>query len=293
MPAGGISVWLVALIGALSTGLGRIVAIIPDLLGAIVILLIGWGIGKLIQVAVTKGLDALHFNQLMDREGVNQSLQRAGVKRSMDEVLGVIAYWFVFLLAVQAAISVLGIVSLTNLMNAVILYLPRIFAAIIVVIAGAWAASFLSRVTLASANTAGISYANTLGSVVQGTVLFFTFAIALDVLGLSFPFLTTAFAIILGAFALAGALAYGLGGREYASDTLAGRELRMVFQQGDRLVTNQIDGTVESIGPTMTTVRTEAGVVAMQNSELMHQHAMHPERRTGEGGGGTPRNRAA
>ncbi|MHB9023125.1 MAG: mechanosensitive ion channel family protein [Armatimonadota bacterium] len=292
MPAGGVSVWLAALVGALSAGLGRIVAFLPALLGAIVILLIGWGISKLIQAAVTRGLEALHFNKLMDREGVNQSLQRAGVKRNSAQILGIIAYWFVFLLAIQAAISVLGIESLTTLMGAVILYLPRIFAAIVVIIAGAWAASFLARVTSASATTAGISYAGMLGSVVQGAVLFFTFAIALDVLGLSFPFLTTAFAIILGAFALAGAIAYGLGGREYATDTLAGRELRSVFQKGDRLVSTEIDGTVENIGPTMTTIRTEAGVVALQNSELMHQHVMHPERHKGEGGGST-RHRAA
>ncbi len=285
MPISGPSVWIGALIGALAAGFGRIIAALPALLGAIVILLIGWGIGKLIQALVTRGLRALHFNELMQREGINDALQRAEINTTASAILGIIAYWFVFLIAVYAAVGVLGIPALTTLMSTVILYLPKIFAAIIVVVVGAWAASFLGRVTRGSAETAHIAYSAMLGSVVQGAVLFFTFAIALDVLGLAFPFLTTAFAIIIGGLALTAAIAFGIGGREYAADMLAGRELRAHFMPGDRLMADQLDGTIASIGPTVTVVRTARGEVNMQNSELMHHHVTKPSHgTTGESG---------
>jgi small-conductance mechanosensitive channel len=286
MPAGGISVWLSALIGAVATALGRVIGAIPALLGAIVILLVGWGIGKLVQWLVVKGLHALHFDRVTEHAGIDQGLKRADVHADMTGILGVIAYWFVFLAAVYAAVGVLGIPFLSRLMETVVLYLPRVFAALVVVVFGAWAASFLGRLTRASASAANVQAADTLGSVVQGGVLFFTAAIALDMLGLAFPFLTTAFAVILGGIALAAALAFGLGGREYASDIMAGRALRTMYTPGDRVTTDDIDGTVQDIRPTTTVVRTTRGDVLVQNSDLMHKHAMRGPGRPGEGGSG-------
>lgn len=275
------SVWFGALIGALATGLGRIVAAIPSFIGAIVILLIGWGVGKLVQALVTRGLKAVHFDQLTEHAGINSALKRAEVKTDPAGILGIIAYWFVFLLAINAAVGVLGIAALSTLMGAVILYLPRVFAALLILVVGAWAASFLGRITTASASTARVTYASILGSVVQGVVLFFAFAIALDTLGLTFPFLTTAFAIIVGGLALAIAIAFGLGGRDYASDILAGRELRSVFTNGDSITSDDMSGTVQDIRPTLTMIRTDRGDMAVQNSVLMRKHATKPSRGMG------------
>jgi len=286
MPAGGISIWFATWLTALSAGLGRIVAVIPNLIGAIVILLIGWGIGKLVQALVTRVLEAMHFDRVTERAGINDTLKRADIKYDSSQILGIVAYWFVFLIAIQAAANALGIVALSTLMATIILYIPRVFAALLIVIAGAWVASFLGQITRASAAEAKITYSDLLGNIVQGFMLFFSFAIALDFLGLSFPFMTTAFAILLGSIALAGAIAFGLGGREYAADVLAGRELRALFHSGDRLATDEVDGTVQNIGPTFTTVRTTKGDITVQNSTLMQKRVIRPSQGTGGEGGG-------
>jgi len=279
------SLWFGALLGALATGLGRMVAILPNILAAALILLIGWGLGKLLQKILVHGLRALHFNEVTERAGINDALKRAQIHTIPSTMLGVVAYWFIFLLAIQAAVSVLGISALTALMTRVLLYLPRIFAALVVVIIGAWGANVLSRMTRASANAAGIRYAPNLAIIVQLTVLFFAFAIALDTLGLDFPFLMTAFAIVIGAIALAGAIAFGLGGREYAADVLAGRDLRQLFKPGDRLATENLEGVLQEIRPTLTIIRTGQGNVTMQNSELIHRQITHNSRDYGDGGG--------
>ena len=104
-----------------------------------------------------------------------------------------------------------------------ILYLPRVFGALLIVIVGAWLVSVLADLSRAkSARSAHIEYAVTLGSGGHVAVLFFTFAMALDFLGVSFPFLTIAFAILLGGVTLAAALAFGLGGRGIRRPMLAG-----------------------------------------------------------------------
>jgi len=277
------SVWFITLISSLSAALGSIITFIPRLLGAVVILLIGWGIGKLIQWVVTQFLQAVHFDRLTEDAGINDALQRAEIKTGPSAILGSISYWFVFLVAINAAVSVMGIGVLTTLMSSVILYLPRIFAALLITVFGAWAASFLARITRASAESAHITYASLLGSIVQGFALFFVFAVALEVLGLPFPFLTTAFAVILGALALTGALAFGLGGRQYAADLMAGRGLRAAFRAGDRVVAGDLDGTIQSIQPTVTVLRTAQGEVTVQNSELMHTRYLTKPKR-GQGG---------
>lgn len=269
------SVWLVlknSLLGALV----GVSFTLPRILGAFVILLIGWGIGKLIQWLVTRGLRAVHFNQLTEHAGINDVLERADINTGPAIILGIIAYWFVFLIAVNAAVWVLNIPALTGLMSAVILYLPRIFAALLVVVFGAWAASFLGRLTRGSARSAEIDYSDLLGSVIQGFALFFVFAIALDILGLPFPFLTVAFAIIVGGVMLAAAIAFGIGGREYASDIFAGRELRSFYHEGDRLVTEDVEGTVKTINLTYTVLNTTRGDITVPNRILMHQHPMKP-----------------
>lgn len=283
MPAGGASTWFGAFIGALAAGMGHIISAIPNLLGALIILLIGWGIGKLIQAVVTRVLNAVHFNDVTERAGINSVLSRADISARPSTILGVLAYWFVFLFAVNAAVSALGIPALSALISAVILYLPKVFAALLVIVAGAWIANALGRLTTTSATTAGISFAPVLGNIVLWSVLFFTFAIALNVLGLPFPFLTIAFAVIVGGMALAAALAFGLGGREYASDVLAGRELRTLFNTGDHFVAEDLEGMINSMRPTVTIVSTARGDIAVQNSELMRKHATKPSPASGGG----------
>lgn len=281
MSSGGISIWFATWLTSLSTGLSRLIAFIPDLLGAIVILLVGWGIGKVIQAVVTRGLLALHFEQFTQRAGINRALYRAEIQRGPSALLGVVAYWFVFLFAVQAAVNALGITALSTLISAVILYVPRIFGALLIVIAGAWLASVLADHARASARAAQLHYAGMLGTLARGATLFFACAIALDFLGVSFPFLSTAFAIILGGVTLAAALAFGLGGRQYAADVLAGRELRSVLHTGDHLATEQVEGTVQDIRPTLTIVRTKRGDVPVQNHELMEGLTRRPRARGG------------
>lgn len=272
MPEGGASVWFGALIGALATGLGRIIAAIPDLLGALVILLIGYGIGKLLQLVVTKLLKAAHFDRLMEREGVTPALQRANINRTPAEILGIIVYWFIFLLAIQAAAGALGLTALTDAVESIILYVPNVIAALVIVLLGGWLASFLQRLTKGSADAAGISYASILGNLVLAFVLFFTFTIAMDVLGVNLTFLITAFAILLGGLALAGAVAFGLGARQMAADVLAGRELRNILQPGDTFTTDEMSGTLTEIRPTISMVRTPKGDVAVENTELLNKH---------------------
>ncbi len=284
MPGGGFTGWVSALWTSLAGAVGAIILFIPLLLAAIIVLLIGWGIAKTVQALVTKGLRTARLDELMDREGITDGLRRAEIKATPSQIFGVITYWFIFLIAVYAAVSVMGISALTALMTAVVLYLPRIFAALLVIVVGAWAASFLARLTRATASTANIDFAPMLGSVVMGTVLFFTFAIALGILGLNFPFLVTAFAILLGGLVLAGTLAFGLGGREYAADWLAGRQLKAVLTPGDRVLMAELDGTVKYINHTTTTIQTARGDVTMQNSEMMHHHLLRVNRSTGEGG---------
>lgn len=286
MPAGGFAGWVSTMLTSLADAVGAIILFIPLLLAAIVVLLIGWGIAKLVQALVTKALHTAHLDRLMEREGLIDALRRAEISATPSRILGVIAYWFVFLIAVYAAVSVMGISALTALMTTVVLYLPRVFAAMLIIVVGAWASSFLARLTRATASTANIDFAPMLGNVVMGTVLFFTFAIALGILGLNFPFLVTAFAILLGGLVLAGTLAFGLGGREYATDWLAGRQLRTVLASGDRVMLADLDGTVKTIHQTTTTIQTTRGDVTVQNAEMLHHHLLRVNRTTGEGGMG-------
>jgi hypothetical protein len=201
----------------------RLAAILPGFLVFFTLLLLGLVCGWLARLILSRGARAIGFDGLMDRWGAAPSLRRSGLLRSPSEILGLVGFWGVFLFFASAgvdAVTPAGGGSATVLLLA---FLPRFFAAVLIVVVGWLVANFLSRSILIAAVNARLPEARLLARAAHWGVLLFAVATALTQLGIGKEMVLVAFGITFGGLVFALALAFGLGGRKIAADLLARR----------------------------------------------------------------------
>ena len=222
---GVITNWGVAIYTSLAAVLGSVFEFIPKLLGFLVILLIGWLVGKGLEKAITYLLRRMGFDRYSERIGLTRLEQRMGMRMDTAGVLGRIVFWFVFLIFLVPAVDALGLTTISNLLDRVISYIPNVFAAILVLFLGALAANFLADVVRGLIANSRIGNPAVFANITRYSVLGFVGLIALEQLQIAPSLLNILFTAVIGAVALAFGLAFGLsfglGGRETAQRWLA------------------------------------------------------------------------
>ncbi|MBP6869209.1 MAG: hypothetical protein KBC16_03845 [Candidatus Pacebacteria bacterium] len=197
-----------------------LIAYIPQLLGAIVVFIIGWIIGAALGRVVAQVIGSLRVDQALRAAGVERVLERAGFQLNSGAFLGMLIKWFFVLAFLIAALDVLGLTQVTMFLTAVVLgYLPRVIVAVLILLAAAVIAEAAQRVVSGSARAANLHAANFLGTLARWAIWIFALLAALDQLGVT-PFIQTLFTGIVVALALAFGLAFGLGGQQAAAKWL-------------------------------------------------------------------------
>ncbi|TWD81787.1 putative transporter (transmembrane protein) [Kribbella amoyensis] len=213
---------------------GKLLGFVPNLLGGLVLLVVGYFVAKLLGNLVGRLLGKVGFDQWMDRAGVSGVLQRSGTGLTASLMLGKIVFWFVFLISFTMFASALGVPEISNFMSDMLGYIPRIFAAIVIVCLAALFANFLAAIVR------GATGNETLAKVSRYAILVYAVFAALTQLGIAVQLTGNTLLIVLGGFALALGLAFGLGGRE-----MAGQALRTLFERGQSMAAANANGTTQ------------------------------------------------
>jgi hypothetical protein len=207
--------------------IANFVDFLPNLLGAIAILLVGLIVAKLLEKGTDALLERLHFDEALDRGGVNRALARTGTRLDPSSLVARLVFWVVALVAILMASNALGLTAVSAMFNSLITYIPNIIVAVLIVILGMLLGEFLRDVIAASMG--GVSGYSILGRAAKGIIVTLAVFMALDQLGVAEDIVRTAFTLLLGAVALAAGLAFGLGCRD-----LAGEYMRRWVEQGAR-----------------------------------------------------------
>lgn len=189
---------------------------IPALFGAAVVLTAGYLVARFAQRAIHRLLRRVHLNEALQRGGVAPPLDPYGVPLTPSRVLGNVVFWFVIFTAVLIAADAVGIDYLGQAFAELVSYVPSVIAAVVIVILGLVLGDLVAALIAASAGA--LAGAGTLARVGKGGVVLLAIFMALQELGVATGIVTTAFAIIFGALALALALSFGLGNRELAGE---------------------------------------------------------------------------
>ena len=249
---------------SIQEGLNEFFAFIPELIAAIVIVIVGYFVAKIIGNIV---------HRVLTRAGLDRSLQSGQaanwvqrITSSPSRVIGKLAFWAIFLGAISLAVSVLGINALTEFVAAVYAYLPHVIAAaLIFLVAGAVSAGVSALATRTMGDTPTGKFVATAAPILVMSIA--TFMILTE-LGIAEQIVLITYAALMGAIALGMALAFGLGGRDVAARMLedayrkgqqARADIRRDLEVGkqrarseaDRVTSESGDGRQQDIGATV------------------------------------------
>jgi hypothetical protein len=194
----------------------KIIGLLPALLGALVILLLGWFLAKILKAALVKILVAVRLEKFSTRSGLSKFLSRGDIKHSLADILGTVFFWIVFLFFIDLAADVLQFTLLQNLINSIISFIPKLVVAVLIIVIGVLLSSFFKGLVRVAASSYALARAELLGTIVQYLIIFFTLAVALEQLGVATKILVYSVLIIIGALAFGFALAFGLGSQQVA-----------------------------------------------------------------------------
>jgi small-conductance mechanosensitive channel len=198
----------------LQNALSTFLSYLPQLVGAIIILIIGYIVAKVLQAVVTRVLRGIGFENWMERGGIKQFFDRAQTRQTPTSIIGKLVFWFVFIIAITMAADALGIPQVSAVLGQLIAYIPSIIAAILILILAALLANFVSGIVR------GATGSDLLANVARYAIIVYAVFAAITELGIAVTLTAPTFLILLGAVALAAALAFGLGGRDLARDIL-------------------------------------------------------------------------
>jgi Conserved TM helix/Mechanosensitive ion channel len=252
--------------------LATVLAFLPRLVNAAVLLIVGYLIAKLVRGVLTKGLRALHFDNVADRAGITRFLRMAGTNLDAARVLADVVFWWIFLVFIELALNALGLVEISGFLNAVLGYIPNVLAAVLVIVIGALLATVVADVVRGAAGEAGLSMASLLADLARWAIIIFVELAALTQLNVAPNMIFILVAGTVAMLALAGGLAFGLGGVDTARGLISGMAMGRMLQPGQRVRIGQEAGTVVRHDMNATIVDTEHGQISIPNSTLSSEH---------------------
>jgi small-conductance mechanosensitive channel len=197
---------------SLQNTLDRFLEYIPQLIGAIIILIIGYIVARVLKAVVSRLLQTIGFDGWMERGGIKQFLDRAQTRETPATVLGTLVFWLVFIIAITMAADALGIQQVSEVLGQLIAYIPSIIAAILILLLAALLANFLAGIVR------GATGSDLLSNIARYAIIIYAAFAAITELGIAVQLTAPTFLIILGAVALAAAIAFGFGAQGVARD---------------------------------------------------------------------------
>lgn len=248
------SEWLDIFISSTRDTMGQVGVFLPKLLGALLLLILGFLVAKLVEKAFVRFFQIIGINRVAKKSGIKNTLSSFDIKNDLAWVFARLLFWvvlFVFLLPIS---NLLGLVFFADLVNQIVSYIPNILAALIMILLGSWAAKILSGLARGSAARVGSEYAEVLGTLVNLMILLITIIIALRQLNIEVQILSNILLVVFGSMAIGFALAFAFGAKDVLRLIISGIYINRTLNPGSRIKLNDLEGTIVEVGSIMTVI---------------------------------------
>jgi len=237
-----------------------VVTYLPSILGAVLLLLAGWILARLLRAVTVRSV--LLLDTLLSRVTKTAGVERLRMARS-STVLGAVVFWVVLLFFVTAATHVLGLQSFTEWLARLLDYLPTLAAGLLIVIVGYVFSRFLADLVQATATRLAPPQRNALARVAQGMVLITAVLVGADQIGIQVTFLAILVGTVVAAAVGGVTIAVSLGARDYVSNLIGAHYMRQAFDVGQRVRARGHEGRILEITVTSLVLETDEGRVAV------------------------------
>lgn len=253
----------------------QMISVLPNVVAALVVLVLGYIVSRLVSHGIAILSEKLGLQTAADRSGLAESMRHMGIHRNVPAIIGTIVFWLLLCVFLSAAFNIVGWKTLSDTMQAIVAYIPKLLVATVVVVVGLLVASFVRGVVATSADRVGISYAENLATGCYYVLAGLTFIAAFERLDLQFKLLEQLILIGAGSLAVGFALAFGLGGRDAMAGILAGYYVRQRLHAGDHVSVGTLVGVVREVGAVATVIETEEdGMInrrSVPNTKMLHE----------------------
>ena len=248
----------------------KIVTFMPDLIVALLFLLVGWVIANIIKGLLNKSLIKIGFNTFLDKLGLEALLKKMDLKVQGSQVVASLISFFIFLIFLLAALDIVGLDMLSGLIDTLVLFLPKLLAALAVLLCGFFAAQIVyNAVKIASKNTS-VDYGRSVAEVCRGIIIIITVSLSITQLDVDVWLLNSIISVIIASVGLAAAISLGIGTKSMAQEIVAGVYLRDMYQTGDNIEVQEVKGALVSIGSVATKVIGEnETIITIPNTFLL------------------------
>lgn len=216
-----INSWQSALGNVAGTALTQSLSFLPNLIGAILVLILGVVFGNWGRTAVVKSLQLLRFENLVKDTKFKKFLKKAEITQKVEDILGAIVKWIIVLIFFIAAVNILGLTTVSALLGGVLAYIPSVIAAVIVLAIGILLAGVVERVVKGALATVDLKTSRLMGKIASYTVVTIAALAALSELRIAESFINTLFIGFVAMLSLGFGLAIGLGAKDLVAALLA------------------------------------------------------------------------
>lgn len=197
------------------------ISFVPNLIVAIIVFIVGWVLGSVVDRALTQVIGALKIDKLFRSAGAEEMLNRAGIKLNVGGFFGWLVKWFIIIVFLMTSLEVLGLTQVNDFLREVVLsYLPQVIIASFVLVLASVISDFVRKVVSGAAKAANARGANMAGSIAYYAIWIFALIIAFSELGIAPQFMQILFTGIIAMMAIAGGIAFGLGGKDAAGKAI-------------------------------------------------------------------------
>jgi small-conductance mechanosensitive channel len=248
----------------------KLAGFIPNLIGMLLILVVGYLVSKVLQWTAAAVLKRIRFDRAAEKTGLSESMGKIGIKRTASEIVGLLVFWFFMLTFVISAADALGLENVTKTIDSFVGYLPKVIGATVILVVGLLIAGFVRTAVRTALERIGIEYASAASKLAYSVLIVLIGSLAFGQLQIEITLVNRVIEIVLLAAGAALALALGFGTRDIARHVVAGVYARESFKVGTHLRFGEDEGTVEAVTAVNTRVRTPQGEkIYIPNGQLV------------------------
>lgn len=244
---------------------------LPNIIGAIFMIILGWIIAKILSYVVRKALKLIGFDKLSEKLNLDDVLNKANISITPSKVVGKFVYWVIILLFFVTASDTLGWTVVSSSISDLISYLPQLFSAIVIFVIGFYIASFVKKGLKGVLESLSISSSHIISGFAFYMILVIITITALDQAGIDIAILTSNVTIIVGGIVLAFAVSFGIGSRDVLSNILSSFYTRKTFEVGQSISLEGVAGTIEKIDNTSCIIKTTGGMTVIPVKRLLNE----------------------
>lgn len=248
-----------------------VIAAVPKITMAIVFVIAAVLIAKAVEKVLRYMLAKVRFDALVGKTGIDQALQRLGIRQQLTVLIPRFTYFLILLMLAKTGVDALGLVAISDAIGAFFAYLPNIVAALLLLVLGSSVGQFAGRTVTQSAESSGIEFAPALGRLVSSLILFVCAMMAIAQLKIDTDIVRIVISFILGGAALAFGLSFGLGSREIVQNLTAGFYLRKILLVGRNVEVAGEQGVLKAVTATHVILESQGKELAIANQTLLHQ----------------------